>query len=161
MCVLYTEYLVQAYVRYCRHCDQSSLLTQCQTLRGRSCVVGRPQAGRTSCAGGWETLSRVGWDGLLLSDTALRVCDLHLTIDYDHNMSAWYTTRLLRSSSITDINPSVLWPSVILQSVYSNQSCKYSDLSDVLCHTGHLFTCVRPGRRVLTCVSEVSTFFTC
>ena len=45
----------------------------------------------------------------------------------------------------------------MLQSVYSNQSCKYSDLSDVLCHTWHLFTCVRPGRRILTCVSEVST----
>ena len=39
--------------------------------------------------------------------------------DLDGGSWSWtlITTRLLRSSSITDINPSVLWPSVILQSV--------------------------------------------
>ena len=42
-----------------------------------------------------------------------------LIVDYDHIRTAWYIIFLLRSSSITDINPSVLWPSVILQSVYS------------------------------------------
>ena len=46
-----------------------------------------------------------------------------LTIDYDCSRTAWYTIFLLRYSTITDNNPSIHWPSVMLQNVYSNQCC--------------------------------------
>ena len=55
-----------------------------------------------------------------------------LTMVYDYNKTAWYIIFLLRYSTITDNNPSIHWPSVMLQSVYSNQCCKYPSLSDVL-----------------------------
>ena len=61
-----------------------------------------------------------------------------LTIDYDYNRTAWYAIFLLRYSTITDNNPSIHWPSVMLQTVYSNQFCKYPYLSDVLHYTWHL-----------------------
>ena len=61
-----------------------------------------------------------------------------LTMDYDYNKTAWYTIFLLRYSTITDNNPSINLPSIMLQSVYSNQCCKYPYLSDVLLYTWHL-----------------------
>ena len=42
-----------------------------------------------------------------------------LTIDYDCSRTAWYIVFLLRYLTITDNNPSIYWPSVMLQNVYS------------------------------------------
>ena len=52
--------------------------------------------------------------------------------------TAWYTICLLRYFTIADNNPSIHWPSILLQSVYSNQCYKYPYLSDVLHYTWHL-----------------------
>ena len=59
-------------------------------------------------------------------------------MDYDYNKTAWYTICLIRYSTITDNNPSIYWPSIMLQSAYSNQCGKYPHLSDVLIYTWNL-----------------------
>ena len=81
--------------------------------------------------------------------------------DYDYNKTASYIIFLLRYSTITDNNPSIHWPSVMLQSVYSNQCCKYPYLADVLLYTGHLLHFCPSWERDPSHVvlSEVSTFF--
>ena len=78
-----------------------------------------------------------------------------LTIDYDYNKTASYTIFLLRYSTIIDNNPSIHWPSIMLQNVYSNH------LSDVLHYTWHLLHFCPSWERDPSHValSEVSTFF--
>ena len=61
-----------------------------------------------------------------------------LNIDYDCSRTPWYRVFLLRYSTITDNNPSIHWPSVILQNVHPYQCCYNLYLDDVLLYTWHL-----------------------
>ena len=83
-----------------------------------------------------------------------------LTIDYDYSRTPWYIVFILRYSTITVNNPSIHWPSVILQNVHPINAAKtlilmmFSFTLDIYC------TSVRPGRGIPHMwLSEVSTFF--
>ena len=71
-----------------------------------------------------------------------------LTIDYDYSRTPWYTVFLRRYSTITDNNPSIHWPSVILQNVHPINAAKtlilimFSFTLDIYC------TSVHPGRGI-------------
>ena len=86
---------------------------------------------------------------------------IKVAADGGSDKTAWYTIFLLRYSTITDNNPSIHLPSIMIHRVYSNQCCKYPHLSDVLFYRWHLLHYCPSWERDPSHValSEVSTFF--